>query len=269
MSRRSLRHPSGVLDLRRGERWFHADRHPPAAALAELVEHYWVVRWDVRRGDPYTQHTLSNASVHLCFERGRSRVQGVVTGRFTRVLKGAGRVFGVKFRPAGFRPFLGSSVAALSDRTLPVAAVFGGAGDTLVARVLALAEDAPIVTLLDGFIAERLPPPDPTVAQVNALVAAIVAERTITRVDQVAERAGVRTRTLQRLFSEYVGVSPKWIIRRYRLHEAAQRLAEGPDTSLADLALELGYWDQAHFVRDFKAVVGRPPAEYARDASAG
>jgi len=104
------------------------------------------------------------------------------------------------------------------------------------------------------------------VPEVNRIVALIVAERAITRVDHVVERADVGKRTLQRLFHEYVGVSPRWIIKRYRLHEAAQRLADDPDAALADLALDLGYCDQAHFVRDFKSVVGRPPAAYARDA---
>src|SRR6266536_3545587 len=102
---RVLRYPSGVLDLRAGRRWFDSTTYPPPPDLAELVEHCWMVRWDLGRHEPYTQHTLSNASVHLCFEAGRSRIQGVVTGRFTRLLEGAGSVLGVKFRPAGFRPF--------------------------------------------------------------------------------------------------------------------------------------------------------------------
>jgi len=266
MPNRGLRHPSGVLDLRAGlDRW-DTWRSPPAPALAEVVEHYWRVRWDVRGREPYVQHTLSNASVHLCVERGNSRIQGVVTGLFTTLLSGRGRVFGVKFRPAGFHPFLGSPVAGLANRTLPVRTVFGHDGDDYVRRVLALEDDLSMATAADAFIEERMPPVDPVVPEVNRIVALIVAERAITRVDHVVDRAGVGKRTLQRLFHEYVGVSPKWVIQRYRLHEAAQRLAEDPDTGLADLALDLGYSDQAHFVRDFKSVVGRPPAAYARSA---
>jgi AraC-like DNA-binding protein len=263
---RDLRHPSGVLDLRAGRRWFDATVHPPAPELAELVEHCWTVRWDVRGHEPYEQQTLSNASTHLCVQEGRSRIQGVVTGRFSAMLAGTGRVFGVKFRPAGFRPFLGSAVSALADRTLPVSAVFGAEGDAYVERVLALDDDAEMAAAADELLLGRMPPEDPTVAEVNGIVALIVGERAITRVDHVVERTGVGKRTLQRMFGEYVGVSPKWVIQRYRLHEAALRLAEGTDASLADLALDLGYSDQAHFVRDFKAVVGRPPAEYARGA---
>src|SRR5258708_6367295 len=261
-----LRRPSGVLDLRAGLDLFDTWRRAPAPDLAELVEHYWRVRWNMPGPEPYVQHTLSNASVHLCVERGNARVQGVVTGRFTRLMKGRGRVFGVKFRPAGFRPFLGSPVAALADRTLSVRAVFGRDGDAHVRRVLALDDDLEMAAAPAAFSQERLPPPDPAVAEVNRVVALIVAERAITRVDQLVDRAGTSKRTLQRLFHEYVGVSPKWVIQRYRLHDAAQRLAEGRDVSLADLALDLGYSDQAHFVRDFKSIVGRPPAAYARSA---
>jgi len=161
MPARGLRHPSGVLDLRAGLDLFDTWRRAPAPDLAELVEHYWRVRWNMPGPEPYVQHTLSNASVHLCVEQGNARVQGVVTGRFTRLMNGRGRVFGVKFRPAGFRPFLGSPVAALADRTLSVRAVFGRDGDAYVRRVLALDDDLEMAAATDAFFQERLPPPDP------------------------------------------------------------------------------------------------------------
>src|SRR5215472_38314 len=179
MTSRGLKHPSGVVDLRAGLDHFDHWRRPPAAALAEFVEHYWRVRWNVPGAEPYVQHTLSNASVHLCAERGNSRIQGVVTGRFTRLLHGEGRVFGVKFRPAGFRPFLGSPIAALADRSLPVGAVFGPAGDVYVRRVLALEDDLAMAAVADAFLQDRLPPLDPMVAEVNRMVALIVAERSV------------------------------------------------------------------------------------------
>lgn len=83
------------------------------------------------------------------------------------------------------------------------------------------------------------------------------------RVEDLAERLAVSVRTLQRLFRERVGVTPKWMLGRYRLHEAAERIAGGDVTDWAALALDLGYFDQAHFIRDFGAVVGRTPADYA------
>jgi AraC-like DNA-binding protein len=259
--------PRGVLDLRAGRRWFDAAQHRPSPDLTDLIEHYWRVRWDVRDHGPYTQHTLSNASVHLVVEGGVYRVQGIVTGRFTRVLEGQGRVFGVKFRPAGFHPFHASAVSALTDRSVAISEVFGEAGEALAEQILALDDDARIVDLCNAFFHDRRPASDPQVRRVNEIVARIVDDHAITSVEQVARTAGIGKRTLQRLFSEYVGVSPKWVIRRYRLHEAEERLASGDEVDLASLALDLGYYDQAHLANDFQAIVGRAPAAYRRSAA--
>lgn len=70
-------------------------------------------------------------------------------------------------------------------------------------------------------------------------------------------------RRLQRLFAEYVGASPKWVLRRARLHEAAARAEAGAGVDWAVLAADLGYADQAHLTRDFAAAVGAPPGRYA------
>ncbi|MGH7462328.1 MAG: helix-turn-helix domain-containing protein [Longimicrobiales bacterium] len=82
--------------------------------------------------------------------------------------------------------------------------------------------------------------------------------------NDLAARCGVTRRAVQRLFAKYVGVSPTWVIQRYRLHETAEQLAPGGAVKQSALALSLGYSDQAHFIRDFKAVVGSSPAEYCK-----
>jgi AraC-like DNA-binding protein len=256
--------PRGVLDLRSGRGRFQVTRSRPGPALADLVEHYWTVAWDLRGRRPHTQHTLPHPAVHLVAERGRSGVMGVLTGRFTRRLEGRGRAFGIRFRPAGFHPFLGAPVATLTDRLVPVAEVFGPAGDRLVADLLAAGDQPRLVAVAEAFLLAHPPGPDPNVPLVNRVVDQIMADRDITRVAHVTDRTGIATRRLQRLFATYVGVPPKWVIRRARLHEAVDRLDHGEDLDLAFLARELGYFDQAHFARDFRAAVGRPPTAYAR-----
>jgi transcriptional regulator GlxA family with amidase domain len=109
----------------------------------------------------------------------------------------------------------------------------------------------------------HLAPPDPTAGEVADMVARIAADPKLTRVDELATLLGVGIRRLQRLFAEYVGVGPKWVIRRYRLHEVTERLAKGVDVDWARLAAELGYADQAHFSRDFTAMFSEPPSCYA------
>jgi AraC-like DNA-binding protein len=88
-------------------------------------------------------------------------------------------------------------------------------------------------------------------------------ERGLLRVGQLSAALGMPERTIQRLFSEYVGVSPKWVLRRARLHEAALRADHGEPVDWAALAAELGYADQSHLTRDFTATLGVSPARYA------
>jgi AraC-like DNA-binding protein len=133
-----------------------------------------------------------------------------------------------------------------------------------VAELLAADGEARLVAVAEAFLQARPPAPDPNVPLVNRVVDQVVADRDVTRVADVTDRTGMGTRRLQRLFATYVGVPPKWVIRRARLHEAVERLDRGDEVDLAFLARELGYFDQAHFARDFRSAVGRPPTAYAR-----
>jgi AraC-type DNA-binding domain-containing proteins len=92
----------------------------------------------------------------------------------------------------------------------------------------------------------------------------IMADRDIVKVDDAVRKFGINKRTLQRLINEDVGVSPKWVIRRSRIHEAALRAADGETPDWAELAAERGYFDQAHLIKDFKTVIGCLPSQYAR-----
>ena len=81
-------------------------------------------------------------------------------------------------------------------------------------------------------------------------------------VDDLCARFGVSERTLQRLLHKRIGLGPKWLIRRRRLQEAADRLRDS-GADLAGIAAELGYADQAHFTRDFRTATGMTPGEFA------
>jgi len=253
----------GILNLQAGKK-FRLNRLLPDPDLRASIEHYWIVAWDLRGQPPFVSETLPHPSVHVVFEPGASHIVGVMEGKFSRTLAGEGRVFGIKFRPAAFYPLLGAPVATLSNANWPLAKVFGAAGDAFAAGLLAMQEDESRAALDNAFLRQRLPLPDSATLEAQGIVAAIMDDRTILKVEDVVRRSGVNKRALQRMFRRYVGVSPKWVIQRYRLHEAAEQLAAGTVTAGPDLALSLGYFDQAHFIRNFKAVVGVPPAGYAQ-----
>ena len=118
------------------------------------------------------------------------------------------------------------------------------------------------VKLVTRLLATHLPMPDPSVGRVADIVASVAADRTITTAEALARCSGLGLRALQRLFHDYVGASPKWVINRYRLHEAIECLAAGTVADWTHLALTLGYYDQAHFNRDFRRFSGRTPSEF-------
>lgn len=273
--------PRGILVPGFAGGSFRHERVAPCAALACLVEHYWFVGWDMQGHAPRQQETLPHPNVHLVIEHDTEGVYGVHTARYTKLLAGRGFAFGVKFRPGGFRPFLGRPVAQIANQRVALAALFGAAGADLVRQVRAAApagcaalEDArpqAMAALARAFLLARLPPPDADAERAAQLVAAIAADPALLTVAALAAQAGINQRALQRLFQQYVGVGPKWVIQRYRMHEAVARLQTGgaPEPAqLAQLALDLGYFDQAHFIREFTALVGKPPGEYRRALTA-
>jgi AraC-like DNA-binding protein len=249
----------GILNPDEGRRHFRLTRTEPSPDLAPWVERHWMVEWDL--GAPFTQELLNHPTINLAVEPATAGVHGIRTARDRKTIDGAGRVVGVKFRPGAFQPFYGRSVHLLTNRVVPLPAVFGPDGDALAAAVRAEPDEPSAV--MEDFLRARLPADDPQLDTLAAIVATMLADPAVVRVDELAARHAMSTRSLQRLFRRYVGVSPKWVLQRYRLHEAAERIAEGRGRDWAATALELGYADQAHFIRDFKALVGTSPAQYA------
>jgi AraC-like DNA-binding protein len=248
--------PRGILYPQRRSELGSLLRLGPSPDLAPFIAHYWIITWDLRGHEPQVQETLPHPSVHIALERGRSGIYGIVKGRFTRVIEGKGRVFGIKFRPGGFYPFARFPVSRLTNRVVPLDDA------SLEQRVLAKRSERVMIQVAEDFLRRQNPRRDPVAEKIGLIVEQIAADRTITTVDMAACKNGLSVRSLQRLFSRYIGVSPKWVINRHRLHEVVDRLTKGETVDWAQLAFELGYFDQAHFIKDFKAIIGRTPGEY-------
>lgn len=252
-------------------------RREPAPALGPYVDNYWLIDWDLT--EPYASHVVPHPSVNVVFQQygdepAWAEVAGIGLDLFTQKLSGRGRVCGVKFRPGGFRPFApGRAVSDWTGRRLPLGDVLlrGASGTEPSRAVRAIVdpeEEDARVAALDAFLLALDPQPDRQAAYATELVGRIRDDRSLRRVSELAHAEGVSVRSLQRLFHAYVGVGPKWVILRHRIHEALERAEEtggpGGGVDWAGLAAELGYSDQAHLVRDFTATVGVPPSAYAR-----
>ncbi|MFJ9573709.1 AraC family transcriptional regulator [Streptomyces bacillaris] len=246
-------------------------RREPAPALRPYLEHYWLIDWQLDR--PYAAHVVPHPSVNLVAQRygagetdreraGYAEVAGIALGLFTRKLTGRGRVCGVQFRPGGFRPFAPEhALSDLTGRRIDAAEVLRTPPD--LHAVLDPDDEDARVAALDASLLALEPRPDPQATLAMELVDRVRTDRSVRRTGQLARDAGLSPRTLQRLFAAYVGVGPKWVILRYRIHEALERAESDPAVEWARLAADLGYSDQAHLVRDFTATVGVPPTAFA------
>ncbi len=257
----------GLVSSRVSGRRVEANSYQPAPDLADAVMAYWVGRWELPPEAPHVSELLSDPCVHIVVEggdRSEARVVGVWTRLWRRTLHGVGWVRGVKLRAGAVRTFIGLPAASLSNRIVPCTELFGAVGRELERAVHAQQAD---IAAFDVFARWLRQQRRSELAAESRLVIELVERAArdgdITTADGLASSCGLSLRSLQRLFREHVGASPKWVIRRYRLQEVALRLEAGETRSLAALAAELGYSDQAHLTKDFKNAVGKSPREFA------
>jgi len=208
--------------------------------------------------------TLPHPAIIIIVTRQSAELHGVQTGRVTRSLTNGGRMFGVSFRPVMFQPLLHRSMASLTDEVVPLESVLGPRSKKW-ARTIRQARDLETeVGLTEEFLGNLMLPPSALLVQLRDLVERMSSDREILRVEDVCTASGMDARTVQRHFRTYVGMSPKRVIQRCRLHEAAVQLASEVPPPLAPLAASLGYSDQAHFARDFKRTVGETPRAFVK-----
>ncbi|MDT0276591.1 helix-turn-helix transcriptional regulator [Blastococcus goldschmidtiae] len=244
-------------------------RYEAAREFTGLLQWFWIPVWSVPPGQEAPQKVLQYPNSLIVVAQDYARFYGVVSGLSTTTLSGDGWAVGVACAPSAGFLLTGAPMAAYTDRAVDVGEVLGDAGRILTDRVrTAMADDPADPTAHAGAVAafgdalRPYLPVDDEGELVNRLVRFVESRSDVTRVAQVCEEFGLAERALQRLVHRRIGLTPKWLIQRRRLQEAAERLRTS-GTSLAEVATALGYADQPHFSRDFSAVTGMTPREFA------
>lgn len=255
---------------------FDNRRYPPGPELERWVEHLWSVEWDLAGQDPVDTRVISHPAMHLTLEWGRpgevrhgialpaTIVHGVVSRVFEVRLSGHGSVVGARFRPGGFAAWTGVDASRYTDRAVPAEEVLPGELADLHARLSA--DDSlenRVGALRAALQGHRPADARRTDDELDALVQRMASDDTLVRVEQLAALTGRSVRTLQRQFRRDIGVGPKWVLARFRLQEAAYALETDAEVDLADLAVRLGWYDQAHLTNDFRRMLGETPGRYA------
>ncbi|CAN5905894.1 helix-turn-helix domain-containing protein [soil metagenome] len=246
-------------------------RYDASPRVATIARRYWVPVWDIPDGQVHTQKVLQYPICLIVVSADYGRFYGVTPGASTVDLAGRGWAFGTMLQPAAGRLLWQRPVSQLTDRHVDIDDVPGLAGADLTSVIRTImtpdpsdpARHAEAIAFTEELLAGHLPI-DGTGMLINAIVERVESDQGITRVDQLAEAFALSERQLQRISRDRLGLTPKWLIQRRRLHDATLRLKDGA-VSLADIACELGYSDQAHFTRDFSQVTGMPPGAYLAD----
>ena len=260
MERAHLRDPS--------DQTFTIDRYPVSADLEPLARRFWVPVWDVPPGQESPQHVLQYPVCLLIVTNTYARFYGVVSGLSTTTLEGRGWGVGVMFQPAAGQLLTGRPVRELTDRFVDVAEVtgldhakvVGGIREAMEPDPSDAARHAQARAVVEAELRRHLPIDDEG-RLVNSIVEHVESSPELLRVDELCAHFDLPERTLQRLLHKRIGLSPKWLIRRRRLQEAAERLRTGEE--LSGIAAGLGYADQAHFTRDWRRATGLTPGQFA------
>lgn len=171
-------------------------------------------------------------------------------------------IFAVRFHPSGLQPFLAFGADELTEQNIEVRDIWGKDGDILVDRILNAVTDVERIRVLENFLLSRLEETTHTQARIDYCVHTIVQSAGMVTVDQLAEETGIGRRYLERGFMARVGLSPKVLSRIIRFQNVLQMIERKQFSTMTLLAYEGGFYDQAHFIRDFREFTGMSPKAY-------
>lgn len=252
-------HP-GILEMSSFQHGYDLHCYEPPEDLKPFVVHIWTQRR--RPGQRAANPPLeiqTGPNIYLFVNSREAYIHGIARGTFRYDPDGHEVYAGVKFRPGGFRAFWHHTALELAETLLPAQHVFPMV-DALRIRLDEM-DDTEIVRALETMLREAHPVADRRLQDISVLMEALETHD-IESVPAMARLAHRSERTLRLLFTDYVGVSPYWVLARKRLigalHDYHSR------KNWIDIAAAHGYSSQAHFIQAFKRATGITPSDYRR-----
>ena len=215
----------------------------------EMIFHY---------GDLYRQFTGNGKSIiqPRCF----------VIGQLTRPLEiaptGATGIFSVRFHPWGFEPFAGIPIKSMENTAVSLEKLFGKDGREIEEEILNANSAPERIKLIETFLFSRLTDAQTIDRIVRSTVETILTVDAQLSVDKLSRQININRRQLERRFSSAIGLGPKQIQKIIRLQATLKILLNKNFRNLTDLAYQGEYYDQAHFIKDFKEFTGITPKEF-------
>jgi len=246
--------------------------HLPAEGLRPLITSYYFLE-SAGPLDDFTHPEWANIRFALNgvwrFEdEGKDTVEppkAVLFGptdRARRFATDGGLVLGVGLTPLGWLTLIGGDASELANRTVPLDRQLGPSGAAIRSRLLEARTDAERVAILDAILEAR-PASQSAYRELAVQVQQALLSATVDHVGDLAEQLGIEQRTLHRVCTAVFGFPPVRLLRRQRFLRTLAKVRDQLDQPLGEL-IDSGYYDQAHFNRDFKACMGMTPLAYFR-----
>lgn len=249
----------------------------PAAALRPYVSsYYWFCSerptfTDVMRAELPQIRLVTRGEAATFYAKGCSisGVQALLQGptfqpcRFAT--EGPLHVFGIGLLPRGWAALIPQPADTLADLARPLSSVFGPAADALLEEVRTADSDEVCIAALNRFLLERLQPLDPAVEHFITLADDWLTRSASPQIEDLVSACGVSQRSLERLCRRYYGAGPKLFARKYRALAAAVRIGTGEAGDWTEVSE--GFYDQAHFIREFKYFVGKTPSRFMDESA--
>lgn len=254
--------PKEVLNPHQTAELYMFHTRKPSDDLVAFVDYYWTMRWDLTGQPPFIAEVIPSPYTNLTFMPDGAKITGVTTGKYIYELKDAGVIVGVKFKPGGLYLFYKKSLHELTDKVGPATLIFPEVDEAYNEDILSLSDDEAIEKV-EKLLKAKKPEADRNLELITDIIAYLeTAQPSLT---MLVERSRLSERRLQEIFRQYVGVGIKWIILRVRLIKAVELAATLENPNWTDIAYNLGYGDQSHFINDFKRVIGKTPVQYAAE----
>lgn len=245
----------------------------PSARLRKYIKCYYYVENDddLSMSDTY----FADGCVEAVFSIGWdfykdgvkedwAKIIGQIIKPRSLKIVGNGQSFGIWFYPHTFSFFSNIKLFELNDRVLSWDLLFPASIAELVANCLYEKQFARLVKGMDDFLLTRLSPyhEKPTDRLTEQSIQYLYQNRASSSLDDLASRLRVSQRYLQKLFITKIGVSQKQFIRILRFQDILHKLSDRQSSSLTNLAYENSFYDQSHFIREFKTFTGLRPSEF-------
>ena len=257
---------------------------PPSPALAKYVRFFWVLEHEVASGQPYIHRTMADGCAEMIFHY-KGRFDEFVSGDQTELSFHSGihgqsqtfrrfiihedfGIFGVYLYPFAIPALFGMPSTELTGQMPDLHTFLGNKAIGLEERMMLASDHHERVTIISQFLESLLSKNYTQEPAVFSLINQIIQNNGLTNVQELAAQSCLSTRQLERKFKAFSGFSPKLYLRIVRFNAALNAYGNN-DKSLTEIAYECGYYDQSHFIHDFKTFSGQHPRFYFSGKSEG